>query len=265
MIIEIGAVAAVAGGVIGAMSIRRARHYKGLATCLDNVKQTSRSSATDLSRRPAPSFSNWIAAVPDFLGAEQFANLQREVEALSGAERSYVPSHKKGAAVAYETLIEQAPELTAFYHSEAMAATISRMTGVAVRPTPLHDQNSLSILIYERPGDHIGWHYDHNFYRGRHFTVLLPVVNHGNAADGLSHARLKAMIGDAEAELQTPPNTLIVFEGARIMHKVTPMAAGERRVLISMTYCGDARANLAQSVARRIKDTAFFGVRALWT
>ena len=265
MIIEIGAVAAVTGGVIGAMSIRRARHYKRLATGLDKMNQTSRSSATDLSRRPAPSFSNRIAAVPDFLGPEQFANLQREVEALTGAERSYVPTHKKGATIAYETLIEHAPGMTAFYHSEAMAATISRITGVAVRPTPLHDQNSLSILIYERSGDHIGWHYDHNFYRGRHFTVLLPVVNHGSAADGHSHARLKAMIGDAEAELQTPPNTLIVFEGARIMHKVTPLAAGERRVLISMTYCGDPRANLAQAVARRLKDTAFFGVRALWT
>ena len=174
MIIEIGAVAAVTGGVIGAMSIRRARHYKRLATCLDKVKQTSRSPAMDLARHPAPSFSNRIAEVPDFLGAEQFANLQREVEVLSGAERSYVPSHKKGATIAYETLIEHAPGVTAFYHSEAMAAYISHITGVAVRPTPLHDQNSLSILIYERSGDHIGWHYDHNFYRGRHFTVLLP-------------------------------------------------------------------------------------------
>jgi hypothetical protein len=263
MIIEIGAVAAVTGGVIGAMSIRRARHYKTLASCLDKLKQTSGS--PDLSRHPVPSFSSRIAAVPDFLGAEQFANLQREVEALSGAERSYVPSHKRGGTIAYETLIEHAPGVTALYHSEAIAAYISRVTGVAVRPTPLHDQNSLSILIYERSGDHIGWHYDHNFYRGRHFTVLLPVVNHGNAADGHSHARLKAMIGDAEAELQTPPNTLIVFEGARIMHKVTPLAAGERRVLISMTYCVDARANFAQAIARRFKDTAFFGVRALWT
>src|SRR5271166_5574492 len=73
MIIEIGTVAAVTGGVIGAMSIRRARHYKRLASYLDKVKQTSRS--PDLSRHPVPSLSNRIAAVPDFLGAGQFANL----------------------------------------------------------------------------------------------------------------------------------------------------------------------------------------------
>ena len=35
------------------------------------------SPATDLSRHPMPSFANRIAAVPDFLGAEQFANLTR--------------------------------------------------------------------------------------------------------------------------------------------------------------------------------------------
>ncbi len=146
-----------------------------------------------------------------------------------------------------------------------MAAFVSRITGVEVRPTPLHDQSSLSILIYERPGDHIGWHYDHNFYRGRHFTVLLPVVNRGNAADGLSHARLRAKTAGGETELATPPDTLVVFEGARVVHKATPLAAGERRVLISMTYCADPHANVAQAVARRLKDTAFFGVRALWT
>ncbi len=265
MIIEIGAFAAAACGVIGAVSIRRAKHYNKLAARLDDVKGTSRMPASGLSWRPAPSFANRIAAVPDFLDAEQFGALQREVEALSGPERSYVPSHKKGGTIAYETLIEHAPAVTAFYHSEAMAAYLSRLTGVPLQPTPLHDQSSLSILVYERPGDHIGWHYDHNFYRGRHFTVLLPVVNCGNAADGLSHARLKAKVGDAEAELQTPPNTLIVFEGARILHKATPLAAGERRVLISMTYCVDPKANLAQAAARRLKDTAFFGVRALWT
>lgn len=265
MIIEIGAVAAVTAGVAGALAIRRARHYRALATRLNEVKQTSRSQAPNLSRHPVPTFADGIVAVPDFLGAEQFAVLLREVETLSGAECSYVPSHKKGATIAYETLIAHAPGVTTLYHSEAMAGYVSRITGVAVRPTPLHDQSSLSILIYERPGDHIGWHSDHNFYRGRHFTVLLPVVNRGNAPDGLSHARLRAKIGSREAELQTPPNTLIVFEGARVVHKATPLAAGERRVLISMTYCADAHANLAQAVARRFKDTAFFGVRALWT
>jgi hypothetical protein len=58
---------------------------------------------------------------------------------------------------------------------------------------------------------------------------------------------------------------MIVFEGNKILHKVTPIREGERRVVLSMTFCTDPRNSLVQGIARRIKDTAFFGIRALWT
>jgi hypothetical protein len=118
-------------------------------------------------------------------------------------------------------------------------------------------------LFYERPGDHIGWHYDHNFYKGRHFTVLLSIINRG--AGGLSAARLMARLGKTEQAIATPPNTLVVFEGARVRHKVTPLNDGERRVVLSMTFCTDSRHSLIQEGLRRVKDIAFFGPRALWS
>ena len=65
--------------------------------------------------------------------------------------------------------------------------------------------------------------------------------------------------------MATPPNLLVVFEGAHVLHKATPIADGERRVVLSMTFCTDPRSSALQGVARRIKDTAFFGLRALWT
>jgi hypothetical protein len=142
---------------------------------------------------------------------------------------------------------------------------VSRLVGVWVGPTPIHDQSSLSLLFYNKPGDHIGWHYDHNFYRGRHFTLLLALVNNGRAARGLSHAVLKARVGGKEIGISTAPNTLVVFEGALVQHQVTPIQEGERRVILSMTYCTDPRAHWWQAASRRIKDTAFFGIRALWT
>ena len=66
---------------------------------------------------------------------------------------------------------------------------------------------------------------------------------------------------------ETPlgPNTLVVFEGALVHHQVTPILEGERRIILSMTYCTDPRAHWWQAASRRIKDTAFFGIRALWT
>jgi hypothetical protein len=117
--------------------------------------------------------------------------------------------------------------------------------------------------VLRQAGDHIGWHFDHNSYRGRHFTVLLPVENRGSAS-GLSHATLMVKDG-GERVIAPPPNTLIVLEGARVLHKVTPIRDGERRVVISMTYCTDPRNAWWQGLARRVKDVAFFGPRALWT
>jgi hypothetical protein len=212
-----------------------------------------------------PSFEQKLAVIDNVLPPSSFSDIATEIEKLVETERSYLPTHKKGGTVAYETLIEKAPNVVALYHSAAMQALVSNVVGERVEPTPLHDQSSLSVLFYEKPGDHIGWHYDHNFYKGRHFTVLIPIVNRGAGENGLSQAQLSAKLGREEITIATPPNRMIMFEGAKVVHKVTPIGEGERRVVLSMTYCTDPRNSLAQGVARRIKDTAFFGLRALWT
>jgi hypothetical protein len=265
MIIQAAIAVAAIAGVIVVMGLRRARHYRRLGTDLAKATLAPGNGVSHLPPHQPPSFAASIATLPNFMAEAQFAGLVREVEALAGAERSYVPTHKKGGTIAYETLIERAPSVAELYHSEALRSLVSRTVGVKVDPTPLHDQSSLSILVYDRPGDHIGWHYDHNFYRGRHFTLLLPVVNIGHAASGLSHARLSAKTDGVEREIEMPPNTLVLFEGAKVLHKVSPIVEGERRVVISMTYCADSRSSGVQAVARRLKDTAFFGVRALWS
>jgi len=241
------------------------QHYRRLETklAMTGVDQQSWTGLDRFDR--VPEFNRYLVTIPDFLVPSAFQRITAAVETMSSIERSYIPAHKKGGTIAYESIIQVAPDLASFYHAPAMRELVGRIVGLVVQPTPIHDQSSLSVLIYDRPGDHIGWHYDHNFYRGRHFTVLIPIVNSGSATGALSHARLIAKHDDAEIDIETAPNTLVLFEGARVVHKVTPIVAGERRVLLSMTYCSDPRATIAQAVARRVKDVAFFGPRALWT
>lgn len=210
-------------------------------------------------------FSSRLFTVNGVLPAGQFDALASQARQLVETERSYLPTHKKGGTVAYETLCAAAPDVVALYRSDAMRELISRIVGAPVLVTPVQDQSSCSVLFYERPGDHIDWHYDHNFYRGRHFTVLLVLENRGHAPDGLSAARLLVRDGNGEHIVPTPPNTLVAFEGAKVLHKVTPIADGERRVMLSMTFCSDPASSALQGAARRIKDMAFFGPRALWT
>jgi hypothetical protein len=265
MLLEVAATtgALATGGALG-LAYRRSAHYGRLGRELEQARPAL-TGLEPLNSRPAPGFAELFATVSDLLPPAVFDEVRGEIEALVQHERSFIPTHKKGGTVAYETIIARAPKVASLYHSPELAGFVSRVVGVKVEPTPLHDQSSLSVLFYDRPGDHIGWHYDHNFYRGRHFTVLLPMVNRGTAGGGLSHARLEARLAGGETYVPTPPNSFVVFEGARVHHRVVPIAEGERRVVLSMTYCVDPRSTVPQAVARRMKDTAFFGLRALWT
>jgi hypothetical protein len=249
-----------------ALRYRRVLLYRGLHRRIDHI--VAYESPADPARwadLALPSFEDRLAVVADLLPPEHLARIAAQIERLSSAERSYVPAHKKGGTIAYETLCTEAPAVVALYHSPPFHALLSRILGVAVKPTPLDDQSSCSVLIYERPGDHIGWHYDYNFYNGRHFTVLLAIVNRNIGGDGLSSARLHARIGSEDREIPTPPNQLVVFEGAHVLHKASPISEGERRIVLSMTFATDTRSTIARGIARRVKDTAFFGIRALWT
>lgn len=211
-----------------------------------------------------PSFADRLIVLPDFLPRADFAALKAEIESLQSAQRGYVPTHKKGGTIGYDALREQAPLAVALYQNPEFQALVSRLVGATVVPTPLTHPTSLSVLRYDRPGDHIGWHYDHNFYKGRFFTVLLAIENTDHK-DGLSSARLLARKPSGEISIPTPANMLVVFEGPRILHRVTQVQAGELRIMLSMTYCTDPRYSFFKNAVRKVKDTAFFGLKALWS
>src|SRR5215470_5260178 len=260
----VGAGTAAAAGYAYARR-RRAGLYRDLEGQVARIAAAPAPDLGDLAKREPPRFADRFAIVPDLLPGRTFAALKVEAERLVAPERSFVPTHKKGGTVAYETLIASAPAIVSLYHCAAFQDFISRLVGVRVQATPINDQSSLSVLFYDKPGDHIGWHYDHNFYRGRHFTVLIMITNVGQTSDGLSHAELRARIGEQEIAVRARPNTVVVFEGAQVRHKVTPVHASEQRLVLSMTYCADPRSWWWQAVSRRLKDTAYFGLRALWT
>ncbi|MCB0208113.1 MAG: hypothetical protein KDJ52_02210 [Anaerolineae bacterium] len=212
-----------------------------------------------------PNFKERVISITDFLPESTFLELRDIILKELKTERSYLPGHKKGGTVSYEELHYSAPKIIAFYHSAQLREIVSHIVGEPVTPTPIYDQSSCSLLYYDKPGDHIGWHYDHNFYNGRHFTALIPIINQHLATNALSSTQLFVKKNGREEVIPTPPNTLVVFEGAKTLHKVTPLGPDERRVLLSMTFSTTPKAALHKEVARRVKDTAFFGIRALWT
>ncbi len=247
--------------------IGRKRHYARLRHLSEALARQSlgglqlAEAARARFQRVAPG----LTRIDNFLSAESFASLAHSAKDVTKPERSYVPAHKKGGTIAYETLFNQMPQIVAFYQSPHLHARISEIVGTKVTATPLHDQSSCSLLCYQRGGDHIGWHFDHNFYRGRHFTALLTIVNQGLKPCDLSSATLVAKVDGQAMPIETPPNALIVFEGSKLLHKVTPIGDGEQRIVLSMTFTENPANAWYQGIARRAKDMAFFGIRALWT
>lgn len=229
------------------------------------IRDTTIHIAATNRERPAREFAaHRLTTLRDFVTPECLQVLREEALAqIPVMKRTFIPLHKKGATLSYEQIHTLAPHCLAFYHNPEVQQWVSTIAGVPVEPTPNQDQSSLSLLCYHEPGDHINWHYDHNFYRGRHFTVLLSLLNEG--PNGVSQGTLQRQLADGSAQAyETPANTLVVFEGAKVRHRATPVGENERRVMLSMTYCVDPRISHAKEFIRRCKDTAFFGIRALW-
>lgn len=260
--------AAALGGVMVRHRARRAAIYRELAAGRRKLASDAGPmlALAGTSQEEAAAFEQErIAVVEGALTAGTYARLKDEALANRGRiERSYVPLHKQGGTVAYEAMHRHAPGCLALYHSGALRRWLSGRIGAEVWPTADHDQSSCSLLCYTKAGDHIDWHYDHNFYRGRHFTVLTCLVNE-SASGGLSHGLVRYRdLRSVEHTIELGPSTLVVLEGARIRHKVTELAPQELRVVLSMTFGTDPRVAPGRELIRRIKDTAFYGARALW-
>lgn len=210
-----------------------------------------------------PPFTDRLAVLQNFLAESTLTSLLSTVHNLQH-ERGFVPAMRKGGAISFESIIKNVPLLVSLYYDTGFQRQISSIVGTQIYPTPLRDQTSLSLLCYTEEGDHINWHYDYNFYKGRLFTVLLTLLNNGGNINALSHAMLMMKLKGEQTVIPTPANSLVVFESNYLCHRVTQLKEGESRIVISMTYCTNSEASFLQNVTRRFKDTAFYGIRALW-
>ena len=226
---------------------------------------TASFAADPIRLRPAHLEREEFTVLEEFLGAAALAPLVAEANALRGRiNRNFVPGIKKGGSVSYFDVRRQAPTIHALYHSPEFIAWLSALTGATLLTCPESDAHACALYYYTEAGDHIGWHYDTSFYRGQRFTVLLGLVQHSRSE---LVARLYHKSGtrpEEEVRVASHPGTLVVFNGDRCWHMVTPCGAGEDRVMLSMEYVTDRHMGLLPRLVSTVKDAvAYFGIRAL--
>jgi hypothetical protein len=179
--------------------------------------------------------------------------------------RNYIPRHKKGGSVSAYTLAAEAPAILALYRHPAFIDFLTRVTGERPHPCPASDPHACALYFYTEPGDHIGFHYDTSYYRGTRYTVLVGIVERSTSR--LVCQLYKDVPGRSpeEVRLATEPGTLVLFNGDKLWHAITPLGAGEERVSLTLEYVTDPRMTPFKRFISNMKDSiAYFGFRAVF-
>lgn len=194
------------------------------------------------------------------------AVLVPEVEKLRpNVHRSYIPGFKKGGALSSQTLAEKAPLFFALYRHPALVDFLSRLVGARVMPCPEDDPHACALYFYTEPGDHIGFHYDTSYYRGARYTVLMGLIQHSECSRLVCHLyRGDPTRETKEVQLAYGPGSLVIFNGDKLWHAVTPLARGEERVVLTMEYVTNPEMSAFKRFVSNMKDAiAYFGPGAL--
>jgi len=180
--------------------------------------------------------------------------------------RNYIPGHKKGGSISAFTLDQKAHVFLSLYTAPAFMDFLSRLLETRLLRCPDNDPHACALYYYTEPGDHIGFHYDTSYYRGARYTVLLGLVQRSESC------RLVAQLykddptrETIELPLAYGPGDLVIFNGNKLWHAVTPLGPGEERVVLTMEYVTDQEMALPKRIFSNLKDAfAYFGVSALW-
>jgi hypothetical protein len=189
-----------------------------------------------------------------------------EVEQLRPhIHRNFIPRHKKGGSVSYYTLVEKAPVLLTLYQAPAFIDFLSQLVETRVMPCPNDDPHACALYFYTEPGDHMGFHYDTSYYQGARYTVLLGLIQRSE------RCRLVCQLyrDDATREYKelrpaTAPGSMVIFNGDKLWHGVTPLGPGEERIMLTMEYVTNSAMGRFKRFVSNMKDgVAYFGLRTV--
>ena len=180
--------------------------------------------------------------------------------------RNYIPRHKKGGSVSAYTLRAEAPAIVTLYESPAFLDFVRRVTGAPVQRCPGSDPHACALYFYTEPGDHIGFHYDTSYYKGARYTVLVGLVERSSSRLVCQLYKDDPARAVQELSVSTEPGTLVLFNGDKLWHAITPLGEDEERVSLTLEYVTDPAMTPLKRLFSNLKDAfAYFGLRAVFT
>ncbi len=179
----------------------------------------------------------------------------------SELNRNYIPGHKKGGSVSYYTVQEKAPRFLELYRADSFRGFLDRLVQAKLMFCPENDPHSCALYYYTEPGDHIGFHYDTSYYNGARYTILMGVVDRSTqcklVCDLFKDHPTKQ---PRHLELITEPGDMVIFNGDKLWHAVTPLGEGEERIALTMEYVTNPEMGTVKRLYSNLKDSfGYFG------
>jgi hypothetical protein len=204
--------------------------------------------------------------VEDFLPREIMAQLVAAIAAVQPAiNRNYLPGHKQGGSVGRHAIDRFAPSIAELYRSTALIRWLSQLSGAQLQVSPDDDPHAYALYFYNRPGDHIGWHYDNSYYAGRRYTLLFGVIDESSCRlDYQLHTREQGATV-VPGSVKIPAGGLVFFDGDALRHRISPLGEDEMRVSLTFEYLTDPRISRWWRLISNMKDAfAYFGFRQVF-
>jgi hypothetical protein len=192
------------------------------------------------------------------------------LEALPALEprvhRNFIPGHKKGGSISRFELDRHAPAYQAFYAAPELVNFLRDLCGPELKFCPANDPHAYALYYYTEKGDHIGFHYDTSYYKGQRFTVLVGLIDESSCRLEYELFRDDPLHETVSGTVALKPGTIIIFNGDKVWHRVSPSAAGETRVALTLEYVTSHEMHPIRRFVSNMKDAiAYFGFRQVFS
>ena len=145
---------------------------------------------------------------------------------------------RRGCAIGGHELREACSgEWLGYLQSQKFMARVREATGLeSLQYVPVEDTNRLSLLLYEGKdgGDGIDWHVDGSIYLGQRWAGILVLIE--DTREDFAKLELQPNLVTTTLPKSNMVNSLVLFQGDHVRHRVRPMLDGEERIVLSLLF-----------------------------
>ena len=180
-----------------------------------------------------------IYTLNNFFSATVFSKIQRVINQYYNQYNVRNDNYlRKGSSFSHHQMSDTPLSyINNLFDNVELLNNIKKRTGLNLQFVPKTDPNRLGVLIYQKPQDGIDWHYDGNNYYGNRWVGIFTVKNRNTVTGRPSSSKFSYILDGKEYTRDSRENSLLLFRGDKIKHKVSPLGKDEIRIVVSLLFC----------------------------